>query len=372
MKGVNVLIKPASSACTMACGYCFYRDVGEHRGEAYRGMLSLEKLEEVIANALGCAEEYCAFGYQGGEPTLAGLDFFRNAVELQRRCNGKGIAVHNAIQTNGLAIDGEWARFFRDNDFLVGLSVDGSAELHNRFRPDASGKGTFSRVMRTLRLFRETGVRCNILSVVTNASARHVASTYRFLLKNGITHMQFIPCLDSLDGSDEAWLSVEEYGRFLVRIWDLWFADLRAGRYVSIRHIDNWLSILMGQQPEACNMAGRCSAQFVVEGDGGVYPCDFYVLDEWRLGDVGTSLEELASGERAREFVSASFGVPERCRACRWYPLCRNGCRRERTERCSDGLAYTHFCDAFRYFFESRSKEMTVACSLLARARPIE
>ena len=334
MPPINILIKPASSACNMACKYCFYRDVAEHREQAFEGMLSLQKMERVIRAGMEYADHSCSFAFQGGEPTLAGLDFYRGVVELQKKYARSGLEIHNAIQTNGMLIDEEWAAFLAENRFLVGLSLDGPAELHNLNRLDTVGEGTFNRVMRTARLMEKHRVEFNILCVVTGRNARSVEKIYRFYRRQSFRWLQFIPCLDSLEqqrGEEKYHLSAENYGDFLIRLFDLWYEDLQRGEYISVRHLDNWLSILLGGQPEACSMTGQCAVQFVVEGDGGVYPCDFYVLDEWRMGTVGeSSFAEMQRGEVAAWFIQASLRVPNKCRRCRWYGLCRNGCRRNR------------------------------------------
>lgn len=372
LPAANILVKPASSACDMACRYCFYRDVAEHRQVGFKGMLSRDKLEVLVKNALDSVQLYCGFAFQGGEPTLAGLDFYKCLIELQRRHNTRNIHIQNSIQTNGCSLDDEWAAFLRDNKFLVGLSLDGPAEVHNANRPDNAGKDTFNRAMKALHLLQRHGVDFNILSVVTGRGADHIGSIYRFMLKQGITHLQFIPCLEPLEcspGDSEWFLSAEKYGKFLVRLWDLWFKDLQNGAYTSVRHIDNWLSLLMGQRAEACNMTGRCSVQFVVEGDGGVYPCDFYVHDEWRLGDVGEPLERLRQCDTAKRFVEASHPVPETCLSCRWGRLCRNGCRRERWSPVPGDIPINRYCEAHRHFFDSRFDQMGAACGILNRMR---
>ena len=157
MPPINILIKPASSACNMACAYCFYRDVAENREQAFEGMLSLAQMERVIAAGMEYAEHICSFAFQGGEPTLAGLDFYRGVVELQKKYARSGVEIRNAIQTNGYLIDEEWAAFLAENRFLVGLSLDGPAELHNLNRLDAAGEGTFNRVLRAARLLEKHG-----------------------------------------------------------------------------------------------------------------------------------------------------------------------------------------------------------------------
>lgn len=373
MPPINILIKPASSACNMACRYCFYRDVAEHRAQAFEGMLSLADMERVIEAGMEYAEHLCSFAFQGGEPTLAGLDFYRQVVELQKKYARPGVEIRNAIQTNGLRIDEEWAKFFAEQHFLVGLSLDGPADLHNLNRVDTADDGTFNRVLRAAQLMEKHGAEFNILCVVTGRNARSVEKIYRFYRKQGFRWLQFIPCLEPMDqqrGEEKYHLSAEGYGDFLIRLFDLWYDDLQHGEYISIRHLDNWLSILLGDRPEACNMAGQCSVQFVVEGDGGVYPCDFYVLDELRLGTVGeNSFAEMAQSAAARQFLQCSAPVPPECARCRWYVLCRNGCRRDRLTG-ADGLpGRSCYCDALQRFFRERAGRLQQAAAILARWR---
>ena len=358
MPPVFVLVKPASSACNMACSYCFYRDVSEHRTHSFEGMLSPERMERIIAAAMEFAEGSCTFGFQGGEPTLAGLDFYRQVLRIQKKLRKPGVQIFNSLQTNGLCINEEWARFLAENHFLVGLSLDGPATFHDRNRTDSMGCGTAQRVMNTVRLFDKFHVEYNILCVVTGDNARNIEEIYRFYRDHNFEFLQFIPCLEPMDqirGKESYHLSAEDYGEFLIRIFDLWYEDLKSGHYVSIRHIDNWIGILLGQRPEACSMNGRCSIQFVVEGDGSVYPCDFYVTDEWKLGNVADdSFASMLTGPKAHQFIRDSMVLPEECRICPILRLCRNGCRRDRM----DLSGKTCFCDAHRRFFTERRDQI--------------
>lgn len=373
MPPINILIKPASSACNLTCKYCFYRDVADNRAQAFEGMLSLSRMREVIEAGMEYAEYICSFAFQGGEPTLAGLDFYREVVRLQQRYARSGVNIHNAIQTNGVLIDDEWAQFLAEHHFLVGLSLDGPAELHNQNRPDSKGKGSFQAVMRAVRLFEKYHVDFNILCVVTGRNARSIEKIYRFYRKQGFRWLQFIPCLEPIGqnrGIAQYHLSPEAYGDFLVRLFDLWYDDLKHGEYISIRHLDNWISILLGECPEACNMTGQCSVQFVIEGDGGVYPCDFYVLDEWRMGTVGKdAFADMQKGDTAKRFIAASLHVPDTCQACRWYRLCRNGCRRDRILLPNGVVDQNYYCAAYRKFFSMRESELLHAVRLLAAKR---
>lgn len=371
MPPVNVLVKPASSACNMRCTYCFYRDVSCNREEEFQGMLSPQTMEAVVSGAMEYAEGSCSFLFQGGEPTLAGLDFYRHVVSLAERYAKPGVAVSYAIQTNGYHLDEEWCAFFKEHSFLVGVSLDGPADLHNLNRQDSGGKNTYNQVMRSIVLLRRFGVEYSILCVLTGRGARSIRRVYRFFRKQGFDHLQFIPCLEPLGqerGKAPYHLSVEEYGDFLVDLFDLWLEDLQRGEYVSIRHLDNWLRILLGGEPESCGMRGQCAIQFVVEGDGGVYPCDFYVLDQLRLGTVGVdSFAQMAQSPAARHFLQCSQPVPETCRQCRWYALCRNGCRRDRLPLPSGALGQSYFCPALRRFFTLREDQLRRAAAYLGR-----
>lgn len=373
MPPVNILIKPASSACNMACRYCFYRDVAAHREQAFEGMLTIEDMEEVIRTGMEYAENVCSFAFQGGEPTMAGIDFYRQVIEIQQRYAKPGIEIRNAIQTNGYLINDEWAEFLAENHFLVGLSLDGPADIHNYNRIDAAQKGTFNQVMHAVQLFKRRKVEFNILCVVTGRNARFVEKIYRFYGRQGFRWLQFIPCLEPLEqerGEATYHLSAQAYGEFLIRLFDLWYEDLKRGNYISIRHLDNWLAIMLGERPEACNMAGQCSVQFVVEGDGGVYPCDFYVLDEWRMGKIGEkSFAEMQMGDTAKQFIQSSLDVPKQCRSCRWYVLCRNGCRRDRVVLSNEMIGINVYCSSYNLFFNARYERMQHALQMILQLR---
>ena len=265
MPPISVLIKPASSACNMSCAYCFYRDVAHHREKAFTGMLSVSQMENIMVSALEYASGACTFAFQGGEPTLAGLDFFRQVVQMGKRYRKPGVQISYALQTNGYCIDEEWARFLGENHFLIGLSLDGPPELHDQNRKGVDGKGSFKQVLRAARLFDRYDVEYNILSVITARNARAAQSIYNFFKKNQFHYLQFIPCIEPFDaggGASVYGLSSSQYGKFLVQIFDLWYQDYQKGDFVYIRQLDNWLQILAGYCPELCGMEiGRASCR---------------------------------------------------------------------------------------------------------------
>lgn len=354
MGPLTLLIKPASGSCNMRCKYCFYADEAENREVASYGMMSDATLEAVVRFGLENARGVCTFAFQGGEPTLAGLDFYRRLVAMQRAHNTRGLRVYNTIQTNGYLIDREWADFLARERFLTGLSLDGGKDVHDLYRVDARGEGTFARVMRAAQTLAAAGAEFNILTVVTAQTARSIGKIYGFFKRNHFRYQQYIACLDPIGavrGGMPYSLTPKLYGEFLCKLFDLWYADFMRGEYVSIRWFDDLVHMCKGRAPQSCGMRGVCGPQIVIEADGGVYPCDFYVLDGLRLGTVGeNTLEEMEQRRTALAFIEQSRPVEEKCRACRWYPLCRGGCRRDR-EQPDGSIGLNYFCESYEAFF---------------------
>ncbi|MDI9469888.1 MAG: anaerobic sulfatase maturase [Bacillota bacterium] len=360
---VNLLIKPASSGCNLRCRYCFYADVAANRAIPNYGMMSEATLEKLVAAAFATAEQAVGFSFQGGEPTLVGLPFYERLIALEAKYNTRRLPVQHTIQTNGMLLDANWARFFREQRFLVGLSLDGHARSHDRYRVDAHGAGTHARVFAAARLLQQEHVEFNILSVVTAELARRIPGIYAWLRDQGFGYLQFIPAIDDFGleaGRAAEWsLTAEAYGDFLCRLFDLWYDDYRRGRYVSIRHFDNWIQMLRGREPESCALRGVCTAYGVVEADGSIHPCDFYVLDEWQLGHIETDeLGAMLTGEVAERFVRLSLNKAPACDACPWFAICRGGCRRDTEPPVADPdrpyglrLSANRFCAAYKRFF---------------------
>ena len=348
MQPLSIMIKPVSGACNMRCRYCFYMDVMSRRKTGLHSAMTLDMLETIVRRAFRYADGLVTFAFQGGEPTLAGLPFYEALVRFQRIYNTRGLSVTNSLQTNGYALTDDMIAFFARERFLLGVSVDGTPGLHDALRLDASGRPTCDRVMLNLTRLAEAGVDYNVLCVINNAVAERPGEVFQALAPHRF--LQFIACLDDLDGTRTPWsLTSEEYLGFLKKTFDLYQAAYWAGKPVSVRNFDNYIGILMGRPPENCAMGGQCGQYFLIESDGGVYPCDFYVLDEWKLGNIAeTPFNRLARSPVEGRFRAASQPVPQRCRACEWYALCRNGCRRERDP--STGI--NRWCECFRRFFE--------------------
>ncbi len=373
MPPLHILIKPASGLCNMRCSYCFYHDISQKRNQASYGIMSGETQENMLRRAFEFADRQLTIAYQGGEPTLAGLDYFVRAQELQSKYNFKKIPIHNAIQTNGLDLDESWARFFADNNFLVGLSIDGIKDSHDRYRIDPSGKGTFNRIMKTARLFDKFGVQYNILTVANSFSARRIQSIYSFFKKSGFQYLQFIPCLDPLGekpGFTEYSLTSDMFADFMIRLFDAWYRDVEAGCGISIRTFDNYVSMLMGHPPESCGMSGICSAQNVVEADGSVYPCDFYVLDQYNLGNLNDiGFEEINKRRAETGFIEESARLPLKCRECEYFFICRGGCKRMRALPEEGAVPHCYFCQGYKAFFNHSLERMNSLAHRLSLRR---
>lgn len=357
MPPLNVLLKPVSSMCNMNCCYCFYDDETQKRTQASYGFMSEETLKNIIRKTLPCAEGFISYVFQGGEPTLRGLDFFQNVISLQKQYNRNNIAIYNSLQTNGYAIDSSWCHFFKKNNFLLGISIDGTKEIHDSFRRTKSDEPTYSKISKTVRIFDKYQVDYNILTVVTHKSASHIRKIYAHYKKMNWKYQQYIACLDPLDeipGQAPYSLQPKEYGYFLVQLFDLWYEDWKQKTQPQIRQFENYIGILLGYLPESCNQRGTCSMQLVVEADGSVYPCDFYALDAYKLGNFNEDrLENIATTCKNIAFVERSLLLEDTCLQCPYFFICRGGCQRNRIQNKQTGKYHNYFCQSYKMFFDS-------------------
>ena len=345
---LTLLIKPASDSCNLGCDYCFYR------GRGQGGRMTDETVETLLKKAAAVRPDALGVVFQGGEPTLCGVDFYRRFAALAERY--VACPVEYALQTNGLLLDDDFCAFLKAKNFLVGVSLDGPREVHDRHRRDFAGEGAFARVMRGVGLLQKHGVDFNILSVVDDANAADIEKTYAFFKAQGFGYVQFIPCTQA----GGVGLSAAAYEAFLKRSFDLWYDDLMRGEYVSVRHIDNYIGVLLGRPPENCAMRGVCGGYFVAEADGALYPCDFYCAPTYRLGSVYDDAP-FAMGETQARFIEASRRIHAACEGCKYYTLCRGGCRHDR----GPGLTQNKYCAAYTGFFEYALPRMLEAARLL-------
>jgi serine-type anaerobic sulfatase-maturating enzyme len=354
---VQVLIKPASADCNLACDYCFYLKKAGLYPETTQHRMPSDVQEEMIRQILRYGGPNPSFAYQGGEPTLMGLDYFRRSVELQMRL-GTGQSVSNAIQTNGILIDEEWALFLAEYKFLVGLSLDGPAHVHDHYRLDRGGHATHAKVERAAETMRACDTSFNILSVVSRYSASRAKEIYRYYRDLGCEWLQFIPAVefDPATGQLADFSPAPlDYGRFMCEIFDEWKKDFRDGRpMVSVRLFDTLLAIHCGMSSPGCTFREKCGIYVVIEWNGDVYSCDFFVEPEWKLGNLmDRSLRTLIESPRQREFANLKADLPEGCRACEWLWLCHGGCTKDRMRSGNEGeRGVDYFCESYKMIFE--------------------
>ncbi len=359
MNQFSVLIKPASQKCNMKCSYCFYHDLAQKRQIKDYGLMTEATMIKIIDRVFAIDNlKIINFCFQGGEPTLIGIEYFQNFINYVNKMNRKKIKINYSLQTNGTLITQEFINLFKDNDFLIGLSIDGPKLIndYNRFYND--GQGTHQRIMQTLNEFKLNAIRFNVLVVVTKQIAVEPKKVYNFFKKNQVDYLQFIPVMELIGekrGKENWSLTPKLYGEFLEKLFSLWNNDLASKTAPQIRQFENWIGILKGYQPESCDMRGVCSIQNIIEADGSVYPCDFYVFEKLKLGNVhNNSFMEMYQNPIIQKFINQSMVVPEQCQTCPYISLCRNGCLRQRDTM--DNLNY--YCEGYKYFFSRNGKRL--------------
>lgn len=332
MKHISVLIKPASSLCNLRCKYCFYANVSSLREVKSYGKMKWEVASKMIENIFFDLEDgdCLSLAFQGGEPTLAGLRYYEHITKLIAK-QTKQVEVKYAIQTNGVIINRSWCKFLKKHNFLVGLSIDGHPLYHDLNRLDTKGKGTFHKVLQTKELFDEYKIDYNILCVLTNPLAKEARKVMHFIKKQKIQYIQFIPCLDGLEENKKSSyaLTPKRFASFYKQMLKFWLDELQNGHYISIKLFDDMINLLVRQQMTACGILGNCQIQYIIEADGSVYPCDFYVLDEYRMGYIQKqTLKELFSQPIAAKFLCSRKELPSKCLSCPFQNICKGGCKR--------------------------------------------
>ncbi|MBN2696520.1 MAG: SPASM domain-containing protein, partial [Bacilli bacterium] len=290
-----------------------------------------------------------------------GMEFYRHFIELINLNSSPSVKVSINIQTNGTLMTSAWASFFHDNGFLVGVSVDGNREIHDKYRLARDGSKSYDKVIKAIEILREHKVEFNVLTVVHDELTEHVNEIYEAYRQQLFENLQFIPCLEPLgtEPDQKPWLDPRKYGQFLIELFDLWYADLMQGQYRSIRYFDNVIRMASNEEPPSCEMKGRCSIQFVVEADGSVYPCDYYALDAYLLGNINVdSFAGMYGSKAAKDFLLESYHDHDDCRVCPYYQLCRGGCKRHQQNEAHGPIGLNRFCLAYIMFFDARIKEI--------------
>ena len=361
MKNLSLLIKPASGSCNLRCHYCFYLDELKNRPSGNFKFMDDTTTSNLISLALETATNSISFAFQGGEPTLAGLEYFENFVTYVQLRNNKKLHITYSIQTNGTTLDRNWCRFLAKNNFMVGVSLDGLEQTHDIYRVDQNNQGSFARVMAGISLLKRYKIEFNILCVVNNENVKHPEEMFDTFMKNDLRYLQFIECLDPLNtpkNSSPFSLDPLEYGRFLVAIFDKYYQEMMKGRYVFIRYFENLMMIENGIKNELCTYKIGCAKNYVVEANGNVYPCDFYCLDEMALGNVNTGTFKQFDSKRVElQFIENSRKINAACLECEYLKYCGGGCYRN-IEQTNGQLLKNHFCESYKYFLDNRLEQL--------------
>jgi uncharacterized protein len=378
----HVMLKPRGAVCNLDCRYCYYLKKEQLYPQS-NARMSASLLEEFTRQYLGAqTAPQVTFGWQGGEPTLMGMDFFRQAVEFQKKYARPGTHIVNTIQTNGIFLDEDWCRFLGGQGFLVGLSLDGPQALHDRYRLDKGGGGTHALVMRSLELLQRHAVEYNILACVSAANVAHPLQVYRFLRDQAAARfVQFIPIVERShplgyqQGSrlTDRSISGHAYGDFLITIYDEWLRG-DVGR-ISVQVFDVALAVSMGQRAGLCIYEQTCGQTLALEFNGDLYACDHYVEPDFRLGNIQEkALAEMVVSSAQRSFgVAKSASLPGYCSRCPVLRFCHGGCPKERIDRTPQGEAgLNHLCAGLRAFFSYIPPTMKLLAAFYHLHRPLE
>jgi len=376
----HVMTKPRGAICNLDCDYCFYlRKEDLYQGSSFR--MDEQTLESYVRQYI--ADQRAPevnFAWQGGEPTLMGLDFFRRALAHQKKYACTGMRIENALQTNGTLLDDAWCTFFAENRFLIGISLDGPREAHDFYRKDKGGAPTFDRVLRAIRLLKKHHVDFNILTCVSAANVEQPLEVYHILRDEiGAKYMQFIPIVEreNATGFQEGTaltqrsITGEQYGRFLISIFDEWLRR-DVGR-VFVQMFDTALGRWLGAPGGLCVFQETCGLALALEHNGDVYSCDHFVEPRYRLGNLlETPLTELVGSVQQKQFgLDKRESLPRYCRECPVLFACNGGCPKDRTELTSDGEpGLNHLCGGFKAFFTHVDEPMRIMAGLLRQRRP--
>jgi uncharacterized protein len=370
----SLLIKPVSAVCNLDCAYCFYLDREADPYKALPGRrMSLETLERLVDAYLFYSYPDSVFAFQGGEPTLAGLVFFEKLVRFQLAYGRPGQNISNSLQTNAVLIDENWCGLLRDYNWLLGVSLDGPEEVHDLYRVNKGGRGTWRQVMKGVEVLQKHRVEFNILCVLSRANVEQPRQLYRFFRGLGIDNLQYIPLAEfAPDGAPMPFtITPEQYGRFLCETFELWWPERRK---VRIRFFDNVAEALAGLRPGSCTMHETCASYVVIEYNGDVYPCDFFVESGWRLGNITVdSFSEIARRKRRYEFAHVKTIPRAECRSCQWLSICRQGCPKFRhgPGRSFEDLDY--FCEAYKMIYARSVGPLRAEVEkILGRRQPAE
>jgi len=357
MKDFSLLIKPASADCNMDCRYCFYLEKSELYPEKKIHRMAEATLEKLISSYMETPQKCYTFGWQGGEPTLMGLGFFKKVIELQKKYGKSGSMVANGLQTNSILLDEQFIKYLSAHRFLLGVSLDGPQYLHDRYRRFKGGGKTFKKVIKSIEILKENNVDFNILVLVNNYNVNKAAEIYQFLVENELYFHQYIPCVefDSHGSLQPFSINGEQWGSFLVELFNQWYPkDICK---VSIRFFDSLLNSLVYGKATICSMGKNCNQYLVVECNGDVYPCDFFVRKDLKLGNIHEdNWQEVLDNKTYLDFGKAKSNYSFICSSCKYLKYCYGDCLKHRGFDSSSSRNLSKLCSGWKIFYEQKLK----------------
>ncbi len=353
MNPFSLLVKPASADCNLRCSYCFYLDHYSLYPEKRVHRMSDEVLEAMIRSFMAVPMSQYAIGWQGGEPTLMGVDFFKRVTALQQKHGRGGAVVANGLQTNGTLITDEFAEHLAAYHFLVGISLDGPAEIHDHYRAYADGRGSHADVLRGIERLSTHGVEYNILTLVNDRNVTRAREVYQYLGEHGHLYQQYIPCVEFDEAGTPLPFAINgrQWGDFLCELYDCWIKH--DTRRVSIRLFDSILAYLVDGARTVCSMGRNCCQYFVVEHNGDIYPCDFFVRKNLWVGNVtATSWEDAARSPVYRTFGAQKAQWHEECDRCPHLAVCSGDCLKHRLYGGNGPRNLSWLCEGWKQFYD--------------------
>ncbi len=365
MQSFSLLVKPASADCNLACSYCFYARKKELYPESSAPRMDAAILDILIRRYMETAQPVYSMIWQGGEPALMGQSFFEQVIAAQKQYAPRGAYIANSLQTNGTLVNGKLSKLLKKYCFLVGCSIDGPAVLHDLHRKDCSGRGSHARVLRGVRLLREQGISPAALVLVSSGNVSEPLQVYRYLLAQGFDNLQFIPCVEfAPEGLLQSFsISGQQWGRFLLAVFNEWYAHKQWN--IIIRNFESIAAQCIRAQPAECRFCTKCDQYLVIEYNGDIYPCDFFVEERYKLGNIREmTFEEARNSSRYREFSNSKSQVPQECAECEYLALCLGDCLHYRPM--GDTMRRSVLCDGWRLFFDATKKKFAELARTLA------
>ncbi len=371
MQNFSLLIKPTSADCNLKCSYCFYLKKKSLYPNKKQHRMSDKTLDNMVSSFLKTKQQNYAFGWQGGEPTMMGLEFFEKVIEFQKYYGRSGLNVSNGLQTNAVLIDNKMAAHFAKYNYLLGVSLDGPAQYHDKYRLNLANEGSHKDIINSIGILKQNNVEFNILSMINSTTASHAKEIYNYMTNADFNFLQFIPCVE-FDMNNKPLpftVSGPAFGEFLCNLFDVWYEN--DTRKVSIRLFDSILHLLVDNVRNVCHFGKDCRQYLVVEHNGDIYPCDFFVLPSLKLGNLNVdSWDKLLSSPKYRNFGLKKSEYSAKCAKCKFINICAGECLKHRLYgKITDPKNVSWLCEGWEMFFEHTLDRFTKLATTIIKER---